>query len=145
MSDPVRKGRLWNTRSGNRWLWGGILLLLTGGAFLVRWTGFSLTGVLPPCIFHALTGMDCPGCGTTRMTEAILRGEFGEAFVLNPLMFLVFAALAMLYLWFFVRTFLPGWKPLKIRINAPALAAFTAVLLIYWVLRNTSWYASLMG
>lgn len=142
MSDPGRKGRLWNTRGGNRLLWGGCLLVLALLVLLYRLGGISLTGILPPCIFHTLTGMDCPGCGTTRMAEAVLRGEFGEAFVLNPLIFLAFAALALLYVWFLVRTFLPGWKPLKLRLSWPGAAVMAGVLVLYWILRNTPLYAS---
>lgn len=142
MSDPLRKGRLWNTRSGNRWLWGGTLLLMMGGVFLVCWTGFSLTGILPPCIFHSFTGMDCPGCGTTRMVAALLDGQWGRAFALNPLMFIAFAALALFYLWFLIRTFLPGWKPLKLRFPLWAAVTLGGILVLYWFLRNTPLYAS---
>jgi hypothetical protein len=31
--------------------------------------------LLPPCPFHAATGLWCPGCGLTRATHAILRGD----------------------------------------------------------------------
>jgi hypothetical protein len=31
--------------------------------------------LLPPCPFHAATGLWCPGCGLTRATHAILRGH----------------------------------------------------------------------
>jgi hypothetical protein len=31
--------------------------------------------LVPPCPFHAATGLWCPGCGLTRATNAILRGH----------------------------------------------------------------------
>jgi hypothetical protein len=31
--------------------------------------------LVPPCPFHAATGLWCPGCGLTRATHAILRGH----------------------------------------------------------------------
>lgn len=142
MSDPIRKGWLWNTRSGNRWLWGGILTLGAVFALLYHLTGMSITGILPPCIFHTFTGMDCPGCGTTRMVAAMLNGQWGAAFSLNPLMFLTVIALVLFYLWFLVRTFLPGWKPLKWRLPLWAVASVGGILVFYWFLRNTSLYAS---
>ena len=39
----------------------------------------------PRCGFHALTGLDCPGCGSLRATHQLLHGHFKEAFALNPL------------------------------------------------------------
>jgi len=38
----------------------------------------------PPCLIHAVTGWQCPGCGTLRALHAALHGRFGEAFGLNP-------------------------------------------------------------
>ena len=40
-----------------------------------------------PCIFNYATGMQCPGCGLTRASMAILRGDFPAAFNYNPLIF----------------------------------------------------------
>jgi hypothetical protein len=40
-----------------------------------------------PCIFNYATGMQCPGCGLTRASMAILRGDFAAAFNFNPLIF----------------------------------------------------------
>lgn len=41
------------------------------------------------CPFHALTGWDCPGCGSMRAVHQLLHGHFAEAFRLNPLPFLL--------------------------------------------------------
>jgi hypothetical protein len=49
----------------------------------------------PPCLFHALTGLQCPGCGTTRALHHLLHGDLAGAFRLNAMLFAVapFAAL----------------------------------------------------
>lgn len=39
---------------------------------------------MPPCVFHKLTGFDCPGCGSQRMIHAILNGDFRAAWGFNP-------------------------------------------------------------
>jgi hypothetical protein len=45
------------------------------------------SGFYPQCMFRQLTGLDCPGCGTTRALHAMLHGRFAEAFRFNPLLF----------------------------------------------------------
>lgn len=45
----------------------------------------------PQCVFHALTGLDCPGCGTTRALHHLLHGRIGEAFAFNPMLFVMLA------------------------------------------------------
>lgn len=40
---------------------------------------------LPGCPLHAMTGLNCPGCGTTRALHQLLHGHVATAFVLNPL------------------------------------------------------------
>src|SRR5688572_23975602 len=32
-----------------------------------------------PCLFKAVTGLDCPGCGGTRMVWFLLHGNLGQA------------------------------------------------------------------
>lgn len=58
------------------------------GAILLGWYGLSRAGIVPmSCVFHELTGMYCPGCGITRMFEALLRGNPYQAFRYNQFLF----------------------------------------------------------
>lgn len=41
----------------------------------------------PRCPFHVLTGLECPGCGSTRAIHALLRGDLRVAFWCNPFLF----------------------------------------------------------
>src|SRR5437016_6834346 len=43
----------------------------------------------PRCLFHTLTGWQCPGCGGLRATHRLLHGDISAAFRLNPLFVLV--------------------------------------------------------
>ena len=63
-------------------------ILAVGGAILYR---FDPTTVhfYPPCLFHSLTGLQCPGCGTTRALHHLLHGDVAGAFRLNPMLFAV--------------------------------------------------------
>jgi hypothetical protein len=43
------------------------------------------------CLFHAATGLQCPGCGLTRAFCAISHGQFSLAWGLNPVSFHIYA------------------------------------------------------
>ena len=58
---------------------GAVTLL---GLLYVLWGG--LTRLWLPCPFHLLTGLDCPGCGVTRMCRALLRLDLSAAWAANP-------------------------------------------------------------
>ncbi|HUP47557.1 MAG TPA: DUF2752 domain-containing protein [Thermoanaerobaculia bacterium] len=81
----------------------------------------------PPCVFHALTGLQCPGCGGTRALHQLLHGNIAAAFRLNPMVF-AFLAVAPL----------AAIRPaLLLRPWAAWLAV--AALLGWGVLRNLPW------
>ena len=52
--------------------------------------------VYPPCPFHMLTGLLCPGCGATRALAALLHGQVQEAWHWNAL-FVLLLPLALGY------------------------------------------------
>jgi hypothetical protein len=49
----------------------------------------------PRCLFYAVTGWQCPGCGGLRALHHLLHGHFQTAFALNPL-FVVAVPLGLL-------------------------------------------------
>lgn len=63
--------------------WCILAALLVAGIFL-QITGMELSTILGPCMFHALTGLYCPGCGGTRAMSALFAGKFVQAFVYHP-------------------------------------------------------------
>ena len=48
------------------------------------------------CIFHEMTGLECPLCGMTRAFYAISHGHFGQAIHLNALSLVLYFSLAVL-------------------------------------------------
>jgi len=58
--------------------------------------------IFPPCLFHRMTGLDCPGCGATRAIHHLLHGEVMTALHFNAFLILslpLFAGLAAFYSW----------------------------------------------
>lgn len=43
-------------------------------------------GFFPPCLFHRLTGWNCPGCGATRSAHELLHGHLAAAWRDNALL-----------------------------------------------------------
>ena len=63
-------------------------------AFLRMWPPQSVPWY-PPCPFHQLTGLLCPGCGATRAFAALAAGHPAEALRLNPLAVTALAAMLL--------------------------------------------------
>lgn len=80
----------------------------------------QLRGAFCPSVI--LFGLPCPGCGTTRAAIYLLKGDFAEAFYINPGIYLWAAFL----LYIIVVRYILG-KPLK---HATTFAVVIAVLMI---------------
>lgn len=52
---------------------------------LSKLTGFRITKFEIPCIFHRVTGYDCPGCGGTRAVIFLLHGDVIKSFQYHPI------------------------------------------------------------
>ena len=88
----------------------------------------------PVCLFHAMTGLNCPGCGMTRALSALLHGNFLLALKDNVLFVLT---LAGLLIWG-ARLALQKLRNRPVTFNVPPkfLWTFLALALVFGVLRN---------
>ncbi|MEJ2108905.1 MAG: DUF2752 domain-containing protein [Acidobacteriota bacterium] len=67
------------------WLARIFLLAVIGAGFLTHYLGLKPGDLeLLPCPIHYVTGIECPGCGMTRASIALARGEIGSALHFNP-------------------------------------------------------------
>ncbi|MCX6878688.1 MAG: DUF2752 domain-containing protein [Verrucomicrobia bacterium] len=113
-------------------------LMLGAGVYVLRQHGSE--GWLPGCAWRKLTGLNCPGCGMTRATVAVLHGQLGTAFRCNPLgMVLLPPALVGLALE------LSGWvrgKPWssRLRLGASGGWIIAVTVIAFWILRNFPWW-----
>ena len=89
----------------------------------------------PACLFHKLTGLNCPGCGGLRALHHLTRGNFLTAFQSNPLFigllpFLLFIALR------WVRRGREAFDPNPVFFRPAVLWSLLAMTLLFTVLRN---------
>ena len=121
----------------NKELKKGITFLIVGFAYLI-WCRF--TGIGIPCVFHLVTGLDCPGCGITRAVIAVSKLDFKRAFELNRLSFTVIPVLAVLlsvreYRYIKTGTYLSASKKVQLIENI-ILTVLIICTLGYFVERN---------
>jgi hypothetical protein len=95
-------------------------------------------GPFPPCLFHALTGLHCPGCGTTRALHQLLHGNIRAALGLNLLMV---ASLPFLAYAFVSKGLVLFGRRLPVVFSHPAWTwALFALVILFWILRNIPAY-----
>ena len=70
---------------------GGVLI--AGAALAALWMHLGLP--TPVCLFKEWTGIPCPTCGATRMIAALFSGNIWGAALLNPMLFVALAGLAV--------------------------------------------------
>ena len=111
-----------------------VVIVVVAGAWVLYTWPPAATPHYPQCVFRSATGLDCPGCGTTRALHELLHGRIGDAFRLNPMLFAI-GAVALCALPSLARRRMPeflsrpwfGWTAL-------------AVVAGYWIVRNTPAY-----
>ena len=90
-------------------------------------------GLSIPCFFHSVTGLKCPGCGVTHMTEALLSLDIQGAYSANPFLLITapFLAFEIIYEVFFsVR------GTAFYRFNSILLIIYSVLLILFGILRN---------
>jgi hypothetical protein len=111
------------------------LAALAFSAFLLRSHGPDAAW-LPGCLFHRITGLDCPGCGMTRAAHATLHGDLVEAFRLNPLG-MILLPLALIGIGLEIAGWVRG-KPLPwtFRARGGWVWGIVVAVFVFWIARN---------
>ncbi|MFG2823558.1 DUF2752 domain-containing protein [Kitasatospora sp. NPDC048365] len=89
---------------------------------------------LPFCPWRRITGLQCPGCGGTRMTYDLLHGDLATAWHDNAALLLALPLVALLYLTW-LRHGLAG-RTWRFRPGRPTVALILGTALAWTVLRN---------
>ena len=91
-------------------------------------------GHYPLCPTQALTGLDCPGCGSLRAMHALGRGDLGAAADHNLLLVAALPVLAWIWLRWVRRSWLGLPRPEPV--SGRWVWALLALVAIYAVVRN---------
>lgn len=111
-----------------------VALAVLGSGAVLFFFNPGTHGFYPVCVFHKLTGLNCPGCGGTRAAYQLLHGHLLLALRDNALFILALAALAARGGWFAARKI--RRQPASLAVPPKVLWAFLAVAIAFSVLRN---------
>ncbi len=129
------------------WIWPvGFGVFGLAGALILHLFDPSQDGnPYPTCPFLFLTGLQCPGCGTTRALALLTHGDLLGAVGMNPLTVLLLPFLLLVYVRWIVGTLRPSRVPLRPEPDVPTWAMITVLLgiIAFWVLRNLPWFSFL--
>ena len=113
--------------------------ILTSAAILCVGCAYAvfvrLTGLGIPCPFHLVTGLNCPGCGVSRMLLSLLRLDFRAAFRYNAALLCLSPVLLGVFGVHIVRYVRTGSRKSGPLLEGVEIAL--AVILVLWgVVRN---------
>lgn len=86
----------------------------------------------PPCPFRAVTGIPCPGCGMTRLADAVAHGHLATAVTADAAGVALLVALAVLAGVHLVRTRLLGGEPARWMHRRWVPALLVALVAVHW-------------
>jgi hypothetical protein len=120
-------------------LFGFLFMPLLAGVFLLI---LRLSSYFPLfCVFHRLTGIPCPACGSFRCEEQLMAGHLRDAFLVQPLMTLIVLGCVAfaLYSWVVVIFQLP-----RLRLEGVTRRQRRAVIWMAITLVVANWFYLLM-
>lgn len=131
MKIQIKKGR---AATNIHIIWGPMALLIIVAAGFFK----DFIDLLPPCIFHRVTGVPCLTCGATRSIVALSQLDFAASFIHNPLTTIFAIALVIfssisLFGYIFKKSLVlkfSGREKGVLRIGAVALIALNWLFLI---------------
>jgi hypothetical protein len=120
-------------------------ILIAGAAVFYFIYNPGENGFFPRCPFLAITGYECPGCGSQRAVHHLLHGRVAEAWSMNPLLvvmipYLLLGVAVGFFYYRYTRTANPryawaAWAR-KNLYGATAAWVILAVVVLFTVFRN---------
>ena len=120
--------------------------LLTGAAVVAATVALRLRdphteGSWGLCPFKALTGLDCPGCGSLRAVNDLTHGDVVAALSSNLLVTLALPFVVAGWLLWVRRSWSGAPRPERRSLHPAAFAVLLVLTVAFTVARNTAWGA----
>ena len=110
-------------------LGGGIISML-----LFFGTGINVLLLNPPCTFHRVTGLSCPGCGGTRAFISLLHGDIRKCLYYYPpliygiVIYVIFMARCTMHVFF-------GFRKSRDGAVLKYIYVYIALVILQWVIK----------
>ena len=120
----------------SNWVKGGILIVVVAVLAVIYFTyDPSSISFFPKCVFHEMTGLECPGCGSQRAVHAALHGSLVEALRLNPFIIISIPyGVGLIVILIFKTSFT---AKLRSKLLHPYVVyAYSFFFIGWWILRN---------
>lgn len=114
----------------------GMLYLLLGILLICLLASSISEHWMLPCLFHKVTGWDCPLCGGQRMLRALLHADIRAAFDYNPFLL---CSLPLYLLWgicYIKPTFLQQSSVISRLCSDSAFFIYIFIALLWGIIRN---------
>ena len=108
---------------------------LLGGSWVLYNFSPAEHSFYPRCVFHLLTGWQCPGCGGTRALYHLLHLHMGEALRYNALI-TALAPLALAWFVYWYATLIFRGEAPDVRISRPIAVSLYFIVVFFVVARN---------
>lgn len=115
-------------------------MALTGMIGMTYYLFGKYTGLYIPCIFRLVTGFYCPGCGSTRLAEALIEGRFLAAFKSNEALFLLLPFLTIIFIKYLIR-YIKGIQRSTTRTEKIVIGMMLVGVITFGILRNIPYFS----
>ncbi len=108
-----------------------IIIMVAAAIFVAAYFIFdpASSRIFPQCPFLAITGWQCPGCGSQRAIHCLLHGDIAGAWSYNALLVASLPFVALLIAGELTRRRYPKFYA---SIHSPWLIAVLAVIVVVW-------------
>lgn len=117
---------------------GGVMASVAGLLYL-RFFSPVLWGFYPICPFYYLTGLYCPGCGTTRGLHELLHGNLLQAIDFNPLMVVTLPIIGYVFASASLAAIRGRGLP-KVFVSPTIIKAIFVIVAAFWITRNIPFF-----
>lgn len=113
-------------------------MLILGSAVVLLGTLYYIADPLwrfmPRCMFHDITGYQCPGCGAQRMLHALMHADVAAAWHYNPFLMVAIPFILLLLVTEIYRTRVPRlYNALH---SIPAIIITSVAIAAWTIFRN---------